>query len=260
VILPAAGGSNRFSDGDKLATDLGGRPLLLRTVEVFSRRGEVVQIIVAGPAGEMDRFNDRFGAALAFHGVQVVEGGRIDRWESVRNALALVDEACTHVAVHDAARPLVNDDLLDRLFSAAETLEAVIPVLSMTSTLKEVDPDLRVDAGEEDDLVVDSILGDAGRLEVNATKIIGTVDRRCYGQAQTPQIFTSTLLRRAYAADDLTGVTDDAQVVERLGEAVHAIEGDPTNLKITTVEDLQLASAIMSLQPPRRPRDPLMDR
>ena len=105
VIIPAAGASTRFDAGDKLAADLGGRPLLLRTVEIFTRREEVGQIIVAGPPDGLDAFKERFGAGLGFHGVQLVEGGRDARWETVRNALAVVADNCTHVAIHDAARP-----------------------------------------------------------------------------------------------------------------------------------------------------------
>ena len=129
VIIPAAGASTRFASGDKLSADLGGRPLLLRTVEIFTRRQEVDQIIVAGPPDGMDAFKDRFGAGLGFHGVTLVPGGREDRWETVRHALSAVKESSTHVAVHDAARPLVSDEMLDRVFMASRHLDAVVPVV-----------------------------------------------------------------------------------------------------------------------------------
>ena len=258
VILPAAGSSSRFQGGDKLATDLGGRPVLLRTVEDFTRRDEVAQVIVAGPPDDFEAFKERYGAALGFHGVLLVEGGRVDRWETVRNALAVVDPACTHVAVHDAARPLVTDDLMDRLLLAAEKLDAVIPLQPIASTLKQVDPDASVDAGEGEDLVVDSILGDAGRKEVPASLVSGTVDRRCYGMAQTPQIFRREILLRAYESVDPSGATDDAQVLERAEIPVHAIEGESTNIKITTQQDLRLAAALLGIMPDRPARDPLL--
>ncbi len=257
VIIPAAGSSTRFDGGDKLAADLGGRPLLLRTVEVFTRREEVEQIIVAGPPDGLEAFKDRYGAGLGFHGVTLVEGGRVDRWETVRNALAAVSDDCTHIAVHDAARPLVSDQMLDRIFMAAEKLDAVIPALAMSSTLKELDPESSTDAGEGEDLVVDTILGGAGRMDVPATPVLGTVDRKRYAMAQTPQVFSKSILLAAYQSVELDGATDDAQVVERSGGIVHVVEGDSTNIKITTKDDLQLAKALLGLVDSRRPKDPL---
>lgn len=258
VIIPAAGASTRFGSGDKLSVDLAGRPLLLRTVEIFSRRQEVFQIIVAGPPDSMDAFKERFGAGLGFHGVALVAGGREDRWETVSNALAAVDETATHVAVHDAARPLVSDEVLDRIFTAAQRLDAVVPVVSISSTLKEIDPSSKIDAGEDGDQLVESILGDAGRLAVEATPIRTTVDRARYAMAQTPQVFRRSLIKEAYASQDLRGVTDDSQVIEGFGVTPHAVEGDPANIKITTVEDLRLAHSLIQSAPPAKPKDPLL--
>lgn len=253
VIIPAAGRSERFGREDKLSHDLGGRPVLLRTVECFARREEVTSILVAGPPDDLETFKDRFGAALGFHGASLVAGGRADRWETVRLALEHVPADATHVAVHDAARPNVTDALLDRLFTAVQALGGVVPGLSMSSTIKTIDPDQIVDAGETGDVLADSILGDAGLLAVPASPIIDTADRRALVAAQTPQIFERELMLRAYAADTAEGVTDDAQAIERLGETVHVVEGDPGNIKITTQRDLQLLEALLRSQPRTRP-------
>ncbi|MCA9296447.1 MAG: 2-C-methyl-D-erythritol 4-phosphate cytidylyltransferase, partial [Phycisphaerales bacterium] len=138
VIVPAAGRSTRFGGGSvsgpsvgasKLDQDLGGRTVLLRTIEALSRRDEITRIVVAAPPEDFDAFRDRYGATLGFHGVQIVAGGVIDRWESVRNALAAISDDATHIAVHDAARPGVGEALLDRLFAAAREYDAVIPGL-----------------------------------------------------------------------------------------------------------------------------------
>lgn len=244
VIIPAAGRGTRFGREDKLGRDLSGRPVLMRSIEPFTRRKEVGSIIVAGPPDDFEAFRERYGAALGFHGVTVVKGGQSDRWETVRNALGHVPDDATHVAVHDAARPLVDDLLLDRLFAAASKVMAVVPALDMTSTIKRIDPDQALDAGESRDGVADSILGDAGRLAVEARPIVDTVDRRTLVAAQTPQVFDRALLLRAYEGD-ATGVTDDAQAVERLGEPVHVVQGDPMNIKITTEQDLELCQAIL---------------
>ena len=137
VILPAAGSGTRFGS-DKLAQDLGGRPVLLRTVELFTKRDEVTSIVVAAPPDAVEEFRSRYGAQLSFHGAHIVEGGKAERWETVKLALAAVPADCTHVAIHDAARPAASPELLDRVFAAARIHDAVIPGLQVTSTLKRV--------------------------------------------------------------------------------------------------------------------------
>jgi 2-C-methyl-D-erythritol 4-phosphate cytidylyltransferase len=249
VILPAAGVSARFGS-DKLSCDLGGRPLLVRTVEAFTRRPEVQQIIVAGPAGDaFEAFQDRFAAVLGFHGVLLVMGGHRDRWETVSLALQHVAENATHVAIHDAARPCLSTALLDRLFEAAAGLDAVIPGIEVASTIKETDRQATLNVAEAD-LLVDSILGDDASPRLEACPVLRTVPRSGLVLAQTPQIFRRELLLQAYAAGGGEGTTDDASVVERCGVTVHVVRGDPTNLKVTEAADLQLAAAIVSLNIP----------
>jgi 2-C-methyl-D-erythritol 4-phosphate cytidylyltransferase len=249
VIIAAAGRSQRFGSGDKLAADLGGRPVLLRTVEAFARRNEVGGVLVAAPPDSFQEFRERFGATLGFHGATVVEGGRAERWETVRKALAHVPESATHVAVHDAARPAVPDDLLDRVFEAAATLPAVVPAIPVPDTVKRVAGEAtRIE--EAEDAVADSILGTETRRSTSARRVLETLPRAGLVLVQTPQIFRADLLRRAYAQPDLTGVTDDAGAVERLGETVWVVEGDARNIKITTSRDLALVRAILGLKAP----------
>lgn len=246
VIIAAAGSSRRYGGQDKLAQDLGGRPVLLRTVEAFARRDEVRTLLVAAPPDDLDAFRDRYGATLGFHGARIVAGGRAGRWETVRNALADVPDDATHVAVHDAARPAVRDALLDRIFEAAAGLDAVIPAVPVDATVKRVADEARDVAGDhEGDAIAQSILGDEGRREIRARRVEATIDRRGLVLVQTPQVFAADLLRRAYAQPDLDGATDDAMLVERLGEPVHVVEGDRTNIKITTPEDLRLVRLVM---------------
>ncbi|MHC4948780.1 MAG: IspD/TarI family cytidylyltransferase [Planctomycetota bacterium] len=249
VIIPAAGRSARFGGGDKLGQDLGGRALLLRTVELFSKRDDVKSIVVAGPPDDFDEFQAKYAATLSFHGATLVEGGRAERWETVRNALAAVPDTATHVAVHDAARPATPADLLDRLFEAAGQVEAVIPVVPLAGTVKRVAADVR-ELGGDDDAVADAILGAATRVTISARAVEETLDRRGLVDVQTPQVFAADLLRRAYAGDDLDGATDDATLVERLGETVWTVPGDPRNLKVTRPADLPLVRAILGLRPP----------
>ena len=256
VIIPAAGQSRRFGLSDKLGQDLGGRPLLLRTVELFAKRDEVRSILVAGPPDTGDlhdahvAFRERYAATLGFHGARVVDGGVADRWETVRSALAEVPDDATHIAVHDAVRPGAGKDLLDRVFEAAASFDAVVPAIPISATLKRVSEDASEVVAGDDDAVADLILGDEGRVVLSVREVQATVDRTNVVEAQTPQVFKADLLRRAYADADPTGTTDDAMVVERLGETVHMIDGERRNFKVTTPDDLALMRAVLGLKPP----------
>ncbi len=135
VVIAAAGHGTRFGASLKLDQDVGGRPLLLRTVELFTKRDEVRTIVVAAPPDKLDEFKSKYGPSLGFHGAAIVAGGREFRWETVRNALAEIPHACTHIAVHDAARPTVSTQVLNRLFEAARSLPAVVPAVRITATV-----------------------------------------------------------------------------------------------------------------------------
>lgn len=259
VILPAAGVGKRFatglagaqaaallggvSTGTKIEADLAGRPVFMRALELFTNRPEVGQILLAVHPDRVDEFVFRHGDRLSFHHVTIVPGGLKERWETVSKALAHVDGDCTHVAIHDAARPLASDALIRRVFEAAATYDAVIPGLAVSSTLKRT----RVHQAPAD--AMDDILGSAGKTVAQVRQVIQTVDRSDLVEVQTPQVFTIELLRQAYAKlSDGNGITDDAGLVEAMGQPVYVVEGESTNLKITRREDLQLASAILGLK------------
>ncbi len=248
VIITAAGRSERFGGRDKLSEDLGGRALLMRTVELFNKRPEVGCVIVAGPPDHLDDFRFRFGDQLGFHGAKIVPGGRVERWETVKNALTEVPDQCTHVAVHDAARPGTPVEVIDRVFEAAKMFKAVIPAVHVTATIKRVSKEAKQAA--EADPIAAAILGDAARPKNTARRVEETIDRQRLVEVQTPQIFERGLLLRAYAQKDLSGATDDASLVERLGEEVYVVNGDPRNLKVTTPADLHLMRAVLGVRPP----------
>jgi 2-C-methyl-D-erythritol 4-phosphate cytidylyltransferase len=253
VIIPAAGRSARFGDADKLGQDLGGRSVLIRTVELFTKRDEVRSIIVAGPPDTIDEFRAKYGPTLGFHGAKIVAGGSHHRWETVRNALSAPDavpEDATHIAIHDAARPGASKEVLDRVFHAAARLDAVIPVVPISATVKRVADEGTDVGGHDDDSLADLILGEEGRVSIPARRVLQTMDRSGLVEVQTPQVFEISLLRRAYAQPNLDGATDDAELIERLGEPVHAVEGDVRNIKITRPADLKLMRAILGVQPP----------
>jgi 2-C-methyl-D-erythritol 4-phosphate cytidylyltransferase len=262
VIIPAAGSSSRYNSsggGDgaadvlgaarsKLDEDLGGKSVLQRSVELFHTREEVVQVIVAGPFDEaaMGEFRLRHGDRLALLGAELVRGGAKERFETVAAALAHVRDDATHVAIHDAARPAASQALIDRVLDAAARFDAVIPVVPVGDTLKRMRAGTIDDGSDEDPLA--RILG-AGEARP-MREVEGTVDRAGLVGVQTPQVFAKALLERAYAQGDLTS-TDDASLVERLGERVVTVEGEARNMKLTRAEDLAILRAVMGVEAPK---------
>lgn len=256
VIIPAAGSSSRYnanhddpfgSTRSKLDEDLGGKTVLQRSIELFNTREEIVQVIVAGPHDEQAfaDFKLRHADRIALLGATLVQGGKDHRYETVANALQVIDDACTHIAIHDAARPATDAALIDRIFDAAKRHPAVVPGTPVSDTLKRVDPD-----PIEDDSSIDPVASILGVGTTHAMhRVEATIDRSHLMQVQTPQVFERELLIRAYAQDDLSS-TDDAGLVERLGEPVVIVEGDPLNIKLTRSQDLPLVRAIMGVKPP----------
>jgi len=247
VVVAAAGASSRFGDRDKLNEDLGGRPVLRRSVELFNTRDDVAGVVVAGPHDGFDAFALRHGDWVSLLGATLCKGGKEHRWQTVAAALEHVPDDATHIAVHDAARPAASQQLIDRLFAAARTAGAVVPGLPVNDTLKRVG--LAAESLAEPD-PLDAILGGAGKPDTDARQVIETVPRGDLVRTQTPQVFTADVLRRAYAQTQLDS-TDDAQLVERLGEPVYIVDGDELNVKITTPRDLELVRNILNLKADR---------
>lgn len=253
LVIPAAGASKRYADGadyprSKLDEDLGGKSVLQRSIELFTKDDRVGFIIVAGPhePAAFAEFKARHGDKLGFLGAALCPGGKTHRHETVAAALAHVPDDCTHIAVHDAARPCTPVELIERVFDAAERHPAVIPAVEVGDTLKRV----RETDGPGDADPLAAILGTAGTSRTLRT-VETTIDRRGAYAVQTPQVFEAGLLRRAYAQPDLSS-TDDAGLVERLGEPVVVVDGDARNIKITRPGDLHLARLILNIREERR--------
>lgn len=255
LIIPAAGASSRYSKGGglrhKLDEDLGGRPVLQRTIELFVKHenvGPLIQsVIVAGPHDE-EEFQDfrlRHGDRLGLLGAKIVRGGQTHRYETVAAALAHVPADATHIAVHDAARPCVPFEMLDRVFEAAQSHKAVIPAVELSDTIKRI---AATNEPPRDADPLDAILGiDRGNEPLRV--VAETLSRKDVWSVQTPQVFEAALLKRAYSQQDLAS-TDDAGLVERLGERVVVVEGDARNIKITRPNDLSLTRAILGVKAP----------
>jgi 2-C-methyl-D-erythritol 4-phosphate cytidylyltransferase len=193
-------------------------------------------MILAIAREDRELFERRYRASVAFMNIQVIEGGS-ERSETVARALELVDSHCEFVAIHDAARPCLSSDLVDAVFHAARRHGAALLAIPVGDTIK----------------------------RVNAEQMTtGTLPREGLYRAQTPQVFRRDLLFKAYAQRSRVGVhvTDDCQLVEALGHPCAVVEGSPLNLKITTLEDLKLATAILPiLTKPKRegPSHPYSD-
>jgi 2-C-methyl-D-erythritol 4-phosphate cytidylyltransferase len=223
VILPAAGDSRRFKDPfyKKPFANLSGRAVWLHSAERFLGRPDCGQLIVVIAAEDREEFHRRFGANIAVLGVTVCEGGA-ERADSVERGLQMVKEGIEFVAVHDAARPCMVDEWIDRVFEVAAEHGAAILAAPVTATLKRVDKN---------------------------NVITETASRERLWEGQTPQVFRKKLLEEAYAKRSGFAATDDAQLVERIGGKVHVVPGSPLNLKITTKDDLRLAEQVLRVLP-----------
>lgn len=223
VILPAAGSSTRFQQQNrkKVFVELKGRPVWVRSVEYFVNRDDVVQTIVTIAPDDLEWFREKFRPNLAFLNVEIVAGGK-ERADSVQNALAKVRDDVDFVAVHDAARPLLTKDWVNQVFAAAEQHGAAMLAIPITSTIKRVDANQRIQQ---------------------------TVDRTNLWAAQTPQVFRKELLRDAFQKRGSLNATDEAQLVEQSGHPVQVVPGSPLNLKITTPDDFRMAEALLDVLP-----------
>ena len=182
-------------------------------------------------------------------GLSVLEGDALSEAAKIRDlaaAIARVPDDATHIAVHDAARAITPGAVIDRVFDAAKSFPAVVPGIPVADTLKRTDPE-PVEAPAADPLA--AILAPGGQAP-SARVITDTVDRAHLFAVQTPQVFDAALLRRAYAQDGFESATDDAALVERLGERVVIVPGDPANMKLTRREDLPVIRALGGFKPP----------
>jgi 2-C-methyl-D-erythritol 4-phosphate cytidylyltransferase len=232
VIFPAAGQSSRFAGKEKKPfTNLDGRAVWLRSVELFITRPEVAQCIIVVSPDDQEMFRRRFGANLAFMNIQIASGGA-ERFESVANALALVKPEVDYICVHDAVRPCLTETLINDVFARAEKTGAAMLAVPVSDTVKQVD---------------------------SSKQVKGTIPRKGLWLAQTPQVFRRDWLQTAY--DDRaklgTNITDDAQLMEAAGHTVYVVDGATTNIKITTRHDLILAEAILKSLPKPKPSAPM---
>jgi 2-C-methyl-D-erythritol 4-phosphate cytidylyltransferase len=220
AILVAAGAGERLGgERPKAFAALAGRPLLAESLERLELSEWIDAIVVAAPAGWEEPAILLAEELVASKVAAVVTGGAT-RAESVRAALAEVSVEALVVLVHDAARPLVHDDVLERvLVQLGEGMDGVVPGLPLADTVKRVERGL----------------------------VAETLDRGSLVAVQTPQAFLADRLRDAYAGD-LAAATDCASLVERSGGRVAVVAGDPRLLKVTSADDLELVSRLLAAE------------
>ena len=215
LIVAGGKGLRMGSELPKQFLPIGGKPVLMHTLEAFHRFDKRMQLILVLPREqqgfwrelcEMHRFNIRH---------EIADGGET-RFHSVKNGLALINGIGGMVGVHDGVRPFVSQEVIARCFREAAVRKAVIPVIDVVETVRHL-----TGSGSE------------------------TVNRNDYKLVQTPQVFDVDLLRRAYEQEFTPFFTDDASVVEAMGVPVHLVEGNRENIKITTPFDLKVASALL---------------
>lgn len=231
AIICAAGPGKRFGGKrHKQFVDVAGRAVFLRSVELFSNREDVKQILLGIPQEDEEIVTIRYGANLSLFNVKLFIGGAT-RFETVNKAIALLKDEIELVAIHDAARCCVTEKWVDDVIKAAAKSGAAILACPVTATLKEVKEGV----------------------------IVKTIDRNGLYEAQTPQVFEKSLLKksRESALRQCSGqvdkaaaekITDDSLLIEALGHNVAIVETDSSNIKITHPADVAIAEAILKTQ------------
>lgn len=216
VIIVAGGSGVRMqADRPKQFLDLAGEPVLLHTLRAFHNFDPDMLRVVVLPESHLEvwqRLYDKSGADIPHR----VTAGGVQRYHSVKNGLALIGDESL-VAVHDGVRPLVAMSTILRTFEGAEQYGAAVPVLPVDDTLRE---------------------------KTNSDS--HWVDRGRFVRVQTPQCFRTELLRKAYEQDYTDNFTDDASVVEQMGERIELVKGNVENFKITVPFHLQVAETVLA--------------
>ncbi len=220
IIVAGGSGTRMGASIPKQFLLLGGRPLLMYSIEAFREAVPDIPIILVLPEDQQDAW-DNLCDQYCFDEPHTIVSGGSTRYQSVKNGLALLTGE-GYVAIHDGVRPLIRKDTILTLFREAEIHSNAIPVISPKDSLRWADS-----AGNR---VIDR----------NFVKII-----------QTPQVFELNKLKAAYVQEYEEWMTDDAGVWERAGNAVHLAPGQESNLKITDKVDLEVAEAMMRSRAPR---------
>ena len=216
AVIVAAGSASRMGGIDKVMAPLGGTPMVARTAAAFQNCDAIAEIVIVT---RPDLIRPISALCAGMDQVRAVVAGGGSRQESVWLGLNALSEDIQLAAIHDGARPLVSNLVIDRTVRAANSYGAAAPAVPVKDTIKVVK---------------------GGLVEK-------TPDRATLQAVQTPQVFDFDLLRGALkkAEEEKAAVTDDCSAVERLGMKVKIVEGDERNLKVTTPMDLKIAEMLL---------------
>lgn len=215
LIVAGGKGLRMGSELPKQFLPIGGKPVLMHTIEAFHRFDETMKVILVLPQ-EQQAYWRELCYAHHFSIEHIVVDGGETRFHSVKNGLDYVESGL--VGVHDGVRPFVSQQVIGRCYELAATKKAVIPVIDVVETIRHL-------TGAESE----------------------TVNRSDYKLVQTPQVFDVELLKKAYAQEYTSLFTDDASVVEAMGVPVYMAEGNRENIKITTPFDLKISSVLVNV-------------
>ena len=227
VIIVAGGKGLRMgSDIPKQFLPIGGKPVLMRTIERFREYAEDLQIILVLPEAQQDYWR-QLCEQYHFEVDYLLANGGETRFHSVQNGLALIpDDAQGVVGVHDGVRPFPSIEVIRNCYETARTAKAVIPVIPVVETVRHLDN---------------------AQCTMHNAQSSHTVPRSDYRLVQTPQTFDIQLLKAANRQPYNEGFTDDASVVESYGHQITLVEGNRENIKITTPYDITVAEALCKL-------------
>lgn len=214
LIVAGGKGMRMGTELPKQFLPIGGRPVLMRTLEAFYTYNSEIQIILVLPCSQQDYWK-QLCREYHFSLPHVIADGGETRFHSVKNGLALVKTSGL-VGVHDGVRPFVSQEVITRCYDLAAEKKAVIPVIDVVETVRHLQGEKSM-----------------------------TVSRDEYKLVQTPQVFDADLLKQAYEQPYTSHFTDDASVVEALGMPVHLTVGNRENIKITTPYDLKIATVLI---------------
>jgi 2-C-methyl-D-erythritol 4-phosphate cytidylyltransferase len=221
IVLAAGEGRRLGGNAPKAYLPIGGRPLVLRTLDRLFSASSVESVVLVVAAGQRARCESLLQSDTALRGRRwLLQTGGATRQESARRGLERVKSDAAIVIIHDAARPFVSSGLIDRCVEAAAEKQAVVPGLPARDTMKFVSAERWVQS---------------------------TPERNTLWEIQTPQVFRRDLIVAAHerAAREGAWATDDAMVVERMGVPVYVLEGERTNFKITVPEDVWVAETLI---------------
>lgn len=216
VSIIVAGGKGERMQGNipKQFMAIANRPILMHTLDVFFSFDPTMLLVLVLPMSQINYW-DELCKKYTFNIPHKVVAGGNSRFESVKNGLALIEQPSI-VAIHDGVRPFVSHQTISKCFVAAEQYQSAIPAVELVDSIRQ--------------------LTDQGSI---------STDRSQFRLVQTPQVFDSTLIQKAYQQEFRDSFTDDASVVEALGHKVKLVEGNRENIKITTSMDLLIGEAFV---------------